>query len=81
MIAAIDTEGRRMSHYASDFERFRRVRHAAAVPAGAFRQAAKDAEAKGYGVLVIDSFSHEWAGEGGVLEWHDEIKGDDERRT
>ena len=27
----------------------------------------KDAEGKDYGVLVIDSFSHEWAGDGGVL--------------
>lgn len=77
-IAAIDTEGRRMSHYASDFAfdvsdllpPFRPER---------FAQAAKDAEAAGYGVLVIDSFSHEWAGEGGVLEWHDEIKGDNEK--
>ncbi len=77
-IAAIDTEGRRMSHYATDFAfdvadmlpKFRPER---------FAQAAKDAEDAGYGVLVIDSFSHEWAGEGGVLEWHDEIKGDNEK--
>ena len=79
-IAAIDTEGRRMSHYASDFDfdvadmlpKFRPDR---------FAEAVKSAEAKDYGVLVIDSFSHEWAGEGGVLEWHDEIKGDDERKN
>lgn len=79
-IAAIDTEGRRMSHYASEFKfdvsdmlpKFRPDR---------FAQAAKDAEAAGYGVLLIDSFSHEWAGEGGVLEWHDEIKGDDEKKN
>lgn len=79
-IAAIDTEGRRMSHYASDFQfdvadmlpKFRPER---------FAQAAKDAEDAGYGVLVIDSFSHEWAGEGGVLEWHDEIAGDDPKKN
>ncbi len=77
-IAAIDTEGRRMSHYATDFDfdvadmlqPFRPER---------FSDAAKAAEAKGYGVLVIDSFSHEWAGDGGVLAWHDEIKGDNEK--
>lgn len=77
-IAALDTEGRRMSHYASDFAfdvsdllpPFRPER---------FAQAAKDAEQAGYGVLVVDSFSHEWAGEGGILEWHDEIKGDNEK--
>ena len=79
-IAAIDTEGRRMSHYASDFAfdvsdmlpQFRPER---------FAQAAKDAEEAGYGVLVIDSFSHEWAGEGGVLEWHDELMGDNEKKN
>jgi hypothetical protein len=79
-VAAIDTEGRRMSHYAGDFSfdvadmlpPFRPER---------FAQAAKDAEDAGYGVLVIDSFSHEWSGEGGVLAWHDEIKGDDERKN
>ncbi len=79
-IAAIDTEGRRMSHYASEFKfdvsdmlpQFRPER---------FAQAAKDAEAAGYGVLLIDSFSHEWAGEGGVLEWHDEIMGDDPKKN
>jgi hypothetical protein len=25
--------------------------------------------------------THEWAGEGGVLDWHDELKGDDERQN
>lgn len=77
-IAAIDTEGRRMSHYATDFDfdvadmlpPFRPER---------FSDAIKSAENKDYGVLVVDSFSHEWAGEGGVLEWHDEIMGDNEK--
>lgn len=72
-IAAIDTEARRMSHYdrnfqfdVSDFKPpFRPER---------FAQAAEDAERAGYAVLVIDSFSLEWTGEGGVLEWHDEEK-------
>lgn len=77
-IAAIDTEGRRMSHYASDFD-FDVADMLAPFRPERFSQAVKDAEAKDYGVLVIDSFSHEWAGEGGVLEWHDEIKGDNEK--
>lgn len=72
-IAAIDTEARRMSHYdkffqfdVSDFTPpFRPER---------FAQAAEDAERAGYAVLVIDSFSLEWTGEGGVLDWHDEEK-------
>jgi len=77
-IAALDTEGRRMSHYASDFD-FDVADMLPPFRPDFFAQAVKDAEAKDYGVLVIDSFSHEWAGEGGVLEWHDEIKGDNER--
>jgi hypothetical protein len=72
-IAAIDTEARRMSHYdkhfqfdVSDFKPpFRPER---------FAQAAEDAERAGYAVLVIDSFSLEWTGEGGVLDWHDKEK-------
>jgi len=75
-IAAIDTEGRRMSHYASDFA-FDVSDMLAPFRPERFAQAAKDAEEAGYGVLVIDSFSHEWAGEGGVLAMHDEIMGDD----
>jgi hypothetical protein len=31
----------------------------------------REAEASGYGVLVIDSLSHAWAGEGGILDMHD----------
>lgn len=72
-IAAIDTEARRMSHYdrsfrfdVSDFKPpFRPER---------FAQAAEDAERAGYSVLVLDSFSLEWVGEGGVLDWHEEEK-------
>lgn len=70
-IAAIDTEGRRMSHYSNDhsfdvynlrspFHPFR------------FAEAAKGAEEAGYSCLVIDSFSLEWSGLGGVLAMYDE---------
>lgn len=31
----------------------------------------KGAEAAGYGVIIIDSLSHAWAGEGGMLDLHD----------
>lgn len=79
-IAAVDTEGRRMSHYATDFD-FDVADMLAPFRPERFADAAKNAEAKDYGVLVIDSFSHEWAGEGGVLEWHDEIAGDDPKKN
>lgn len=79
-IAAIDTEGRRMSHYSAQFQfdvsdfkpPFRPER---------FAQAAEDAEKAGYEALIIDSFSLEWTGEGGVLDWHDALKGEDERQN
>lgn len=46
-----------------------------------FAQAAEDAERAGYAVLVIDSFSLEWVGEGGVLDMHDKIAGDDPKKN
>jgi hypothetical protein len=36
-------------------------------------EAIKTAEVAGYEVLIIDSISHEWFGEGGCLEMHDKI--------
>lgn len=34
-------------------------------------QAIQAAEAEGYNVVIIDSLSHAWAGEGGILDIHD----------
>lgn len=79
-IAAIDTEAKRMSHYAGRFA-FDTTDMAPPFRPERFAQAAADAEKAGYAVLVIDSMTHEWAGEGGVLDWHDELKGDDERQN
>ena len=79
-IAAIDTEAKRMSHYAGRFD-FDVTDMAPPFRPERFAQAAADAEKAGYAVLVIDSMTHEWAGEGGVLDWHDELKGDDERQN
>ena len=31
----------------------------------------KEAESKGYDILIIDSLSHAWQGEGGILDMHD----------
>lgn len=79
-IAAIDTEARRMSHYADRFK-FDVADLAPPFRPHRFAEAAEAAEKAGYAVLVIDSMTHEWAGEGGVLSWHDELKGDDERQN
>lgn len=79
-IAAIDTEARRMSHY----DKFFKFDVADMLPPfrpERFAQAAEDAERAGYAVLVVDSFSLEWVGEGGVLDWHEQLKGGDEKKN
>lgn len=38
-----------------------------------YRQAVKLAVDNGYGVVIIDSITHEWSGSGGCLELNDEI--------
>tara|TARA_R110000751_G_scaffold307640_1_gene430314 strand:+ start:9781 stop:10821 length:1041 start_codon:yes stop_codon:yes gene_type:complete len=75
-IAAIDTEAKRMSHYKNDFldadgRPFNVWNMTAPFSPERFLDGAKRAQATGHDVLVIDSFSLEWVGEGGVLDWHD----------
>ncbi len=41
----------------------------------------QDAEKAGYDVLVIDSLSHAWTGEGGVLDMHDKATAADRARN
>lgn len=76
--AVIDTESRRALHYADQFS----FDHAELGPP--FRpQAYADAikAASAYPVVILDSFSHEWAGDGGILDWQEEeldrMAGDD----
>lgn len=81
--AFIDTEAGRAKHYADMFTfdhaelapPFRPERYAEAITA---------ADAAGYPVIVVDSASHEHAGDGGLLDWHEEelqrLAGDDYRR-
>jgi len=69
--AVIDTENGRARHYADQFrfdvadlaEPFRPERYAEAI---------ESAATAGYPVIVVDSFSHEHAGTGGLLDWHEE---------
>lgn len=65
-IAAIDTEGKRMSHYSDQFD-FDVFNMKSPFNGNRFVEAAKGAEEQGYAVMVIDSFSLEWSGVGGVL--------------
>ncbi len=69
--AVIDTEARRALHYADRFNFDHGELHAPFRPA-AYADAIEAAAAAGYGVILVDSFSHEHAGDGGLLDWHEE---------
>lgn len=68
--ALIDTEARRGLHYADAFK----FDHAELKPPftpDAYAEAIQTADKAGYPVIVVDSMSHVWAGEGGVLDWQE----------
>lgn len=65
--AVIDTEAGRAKHYAGQF----RFDHADLTPPftpDRYAEAIAAADAGGYSVIVVDSMSHEWAGDGGCLD-------------
>ncbi len=70
-VVLIDTENGRGSHYADQFDYdicelkspFRPLAYLAKI---------QEADRAGYDVVIVDSMSHEWAGVGGVLDYHDE---------
>ena len=71
-IAVIDTEAGRAKHYADQF----RFDHGDMTPPFSpqrYMEAIKAADEAGYDVIVIDSFSHEYEGEGGIIEWADRL--------
>jgi hypothetical protein len=67
-IAFIDTENRRGLHYADRFE-FMHAEIAPPFSPARYGEAIKAAEDAQVAVVVIDSFSHEYEGEGGILDW------------
>lgn len=88
-IACIDTEGKRLSHYkdmflSTDGQPFDVYNMQSPFTAERFAEGAKAAEEAAYDCLVIDSFSLEWAGSGGVLQIYDdafEKKGFDQKHS
>ena len=70
-IAVIDTEHGSASLYADAAEYDVMELHAPYTPER-YVEAIQAAEAAGYDVLIIDSYSHEWTGPGGCLEINDE---------
>jgi hypothetical protein len=68
-----DTERGRALHYADDFS----FMHGEIIPPftpDAYADAIDAAEQAGADVIVIDSFSHEWEGEGGVKDMADRLE-------
>ncbi len=70
-LVGIDTEARRMLHYANEF-RFSYLEFGAPFGSLRYLEGLKAAAAKAEGgVVVVDSMSHEHEGEGGYLELHE----------
>lgn len=68
-IFGIDTEARRMLHYAEKFK-FQHVPFGAPFSSLDYLDAISYCIDKGARTIVVDSFSHEHEGPGGLLEWH-----------
>ena len=70
-IAFADTENGRALYYDDEFKF---AYHSITEPfrPGKFEEAAIKAQAEHHDVLIIDNFSHEHTGPGGVLGWHEE---------
>lgn len=69
--ALIDTEAGRANHYADQFA-FDHGDLRAPFRPDAYVEAIQAADDAGYPVIVVDSMSHEYAGEGGILDWQEE---------
>lgn len=69
--AVIDTESRRALHYADQFKFYHGELHPPFTPES-YLEAIKVAVDAKYPVIVVDSASHVWEGEGGVSDVHDE---------
>lgn len=78
--AVIDTENGRAKHYADLFPEMRHAEIHAPFRPGKYAEAIMAGGAQ-FPVVVVDSASHEWAGDGGCLDWHDELMGGDQKKN
>ena len=70
-IAMIDTEQKSGELYANDFK-YEVATLSPPFSPNRYIEIIKMAENSGFNVLIIDSLSHAWTGQGGVLEMHDQ---------
>ena len=68
-IGGVDTENGRMLHYAEQFPELLHGRLEAPFRPEKYAEAIETYDKDGVPVIVVDSMSHEWAGDGGVLDW------------
>jgi hypothetical protein len=84
--AFVDTENGRGLHYADQFPEMQHGHLRAPFRPDAYIAAILDAHRhltkvpKPQRVVVVDSFSHEWTGDGGCLDWADELAGGDPKK-
>lgn len=69
-IFGIDTEARRMTHYADRFK-FRHVSFAAPFGSLDYLEALRYCVKQGGRIIIVDSMSHEHEGPGGMIDFHD----------
>ena len=79
--ALIDTENGRALHYADLFPEMQHAEIHAPFRPSKYAEAVEAADAQGFPVIVVDSASHEWYGDGGCLDWHDELMGGDQKKN
>lgn len=69
----IDTEARRGLHYAEQFGQFKHLDMRPPFAPARFLDAVRAAEDQGAQVVIIDSGSMEYDGEGGIMDWADQL--------
>lgn len=69
--AVLDTENGRAKHYA-DLFRFDVADLTAPFRPERYAEAIEAADAANYPVIVVDSMTHEWDGDGGCLDWQEQ---------
>lgn len=78
-IGVIDTEQKRASLYANIYGGFEVINLNPPFSPARYKEAVKTFKEAGYNAIVIDSMSHEWEGEGGILDMVDEAKAKSKR--
>lgn len=79
--AFVDTENGRGLHYADMFPEMQHGSLTAPFRPSKYADAIEAADKEGFPVIVVDSASHEWAGEGGCCDWHDDLMGNDQSKN